>query len=141
MTNNNQDSLRAQIIDSMDTYRAKRFDNEKCHSITTGDMFDHAIMPVLDAAMKAGELLVHRATTPQKPTSQIVVDWLDNTCESIARVRQEEATLSKRMLLNVLYIIQENALKALADARAEKGLQPDTGMPVPGFTIPKETKL
>lgn len=131
---NNRDDLRTQIIESMKLY----CDKYKFYTFNERMMFDEAIMPVLDAAMKAGELLVHRATEPQKPTAEKIMEWLEGSCHSIAMVRDQEATLSKRQLLKVLYILEENGLKALADARAERGLQADMGMPLPGLTIPKK---
>lgn len=133
---NNRDDLRTQIIESMRLY----CDKYKFYTLNERMMFDYAIMPVLEAAMAAGELLVHRTTNPEKPTAEKIMEWLENMCHSIAKVRDAEATVSKRVLLNVLYIAEEHGLKALADARAERGLRPDTGMPVAGLTIPKKVK-
>lgn len=133
---NNRDDLRTQIIEAMKA--SPRFDAYRIFNGDAEGLFDEAIMPVLEAAMKAGELLVHRATEPQKPTAEKIMEWLEGSCHSIAMVRDQEATLSKRQLLKVLYILEENGLKALADARAEQGLQADTGMPLPGLTIPKK---
>lgn len=116
--NNNQDSLREQIIEAM-----KRFDTSdgQFHpEVGEGylqQMFDDAIMPVLTAAMKAGELLLHRATTPQKPVAEAIMDWLDACCAMTAKLHGLEDTASKRELLRIIYQLEENAIKALSDAR------------------------
>lgn len=127
---NNQDSLRAQIIDAM-----KRFDtSDGKFQPEVGDdyiqtMFDDAIMPVIVAAMKAGELLLHRATTPQKPVAEGIVEWLERCCAVIASIHPQEDTVSKRELLNVLAQLEEGAIRACADARA---LKPQTDSEVMG---------
>lgn len=133
---NNRDSLRTQIIEAITVFQGWEYGELNERDIDS--LFDDAIMPVLEAAMQAGELLVHRTTTPEKPTAEKIMEWLENLCNSIAKVRDVEASVSKRTLLSVLYIAEEHGLKALADARTERGLQPDTGMPVPGLTIPKK---
>lgn len=135
---NNRDSLRTQIINAIEA--SDHWHSYRYSSVKAELLFDEAVMPVLEAAMQAGELLMHRATTPEKPTAEKIMEWLENMCHSIAKVRDAEATVSKRVLLNVLYIAEEHGLKALADARAERGLRPDTGMPVAGLTIPKKVK-
>ena len=75
-------------------------------------------MPVLDAAMKAGELLLHRATTPQKPVPEAIIEWLEGSERVIAQLRDREATVSKRELLDALYRFEESIAKALGDSRA-----------------------
>ena len=107
---NNQDSLRTQIIEAMNNH-------SKTGLADNADMFDLAIMPVLDAAMKAGELLLHRATTPQKPVNESIVAWLDGCCTVIATVHHQESTASKRELLSILYQLEEAAIIALADSK------------------------
>jgi hypothetical protein len=116
MVNQNTDSLRKQIIDAMTRYALKRQWAGRSIEFNI-DMFDEAIMPVLDAAMKAGELLLHRATTPMKPINEGIVDWLDSCCLVIATVRPIEPTVSKRELLHILYQLEEGATVALSDAR------------------------
>ena len=122
--NKNQDSLRKQIIDSMSRFDTQdgRFkaDLGECY---IEQIFDCAIMPVLDAAMKAGELLLHRATTPQKPVAEAIMDWLDECCAMTNKLHGLEDTASRRELLRIIYQLEENAIKALADARR---IQADT---------------
>jgi len=133
---NNLDSLRAQIIESMKVYCYKY----KFYTLNEQMMFDGAIMPVLDAAMKAGELLVHRATTPQKPVSDAILEWLDGCCSVVAKMRAQEATVSKRELLRVLYQLDEGAGAAAAEARSlvRKTTGGATGNPLAGLNIPKK---
>ena len=121
--NKNQDSLRKQIIDVMNKYTiAKRWADRTPEF--NAEIFDNAIMPVLTAAMKAGELLLHRATTPQKPVAEAIMDWLDACCSMTAKLHGLEDTASKRELLRIIYQLEENAIKALADARKINGHQP-----------------
>lgn len=122
---NTQDSLRAQIIEAMKQY----CDKYKFYTFNEQMMFDEAIMPVLDAAMKAGELLLHRATTPQKPVAEGIVEWLERCCAVIASIHPQEDTVSKRELINVLAQLEEGAIRACADARA---LKPQTDSEVMG---------
>jgi hypothetical protein len=116
--NNNQDSLRTQIIAAMShegrLQHGWSTDTVEAYVV---QMFDNAIMPVLTAAMEAGELLLHRATTPQKPVADAIMDWLDACCAMTAKLHGLEDTASKRELLRIIYQLEENAIKALADAR------------------------
>lgn len=80
-------------------------------------VFEHDLWPVLDAAMTAGELLVARNTVPQKPVHEALVSWLEVCLGKVALVHEHEATASKRELLNVIYQFEENAARALADAK------------------------
>ena len=120
--NKNQDSLRWQIIDAMHDYAKAQGWADRTFDFNV-QMFDEAIMPVLDAAMKAGELLLHRATTPQKPVPEAIIAWLEGCSYTIADLHRFEATVSKRELLDALYRFEESIAKALADSRA---LRPDT---------------
>lgn len=113
---NNQDSLRKQIIDAMQEW-TNNGDGSQCGY---DKLFDQAIMPVLTAAMEAGELLLHRATTPQPPVNEGIANWLERCCAVIATIHPQEASVSKRELLNVLAQLEEGASRALADARALK---------------------
>lgn len=128
MVNSNQDSLRAQIIDSM-------LSKSEWSPGLAEKIFDEAIMPVLDAAMKAGELLLHRATKPQLPVSDSILVWLEGTCASLEQVEAEAATVSKRDLLNIMSHITAQARAALDDAR---NLQRGAGNPLTGITLPKK---
>jgi len=111
---NNRDSLRTQIIEAMRAYDIKLGRNDW----SMDDIFDEAIMPVLDAAMKAGELLMHRATTPQLPVNDSIMAWLQGCCAVIAGIHLEEHTVSKRELLKVLYQLEAGANTAVAEARS-----------------------
>lgn len=103
---NNPDSLRKQLIDAM-CFKLQRNEAEK--------LFDVAVWPVLDAAMTAGELLVSRNTQPTVSVPEAVQTWLEGVLKVVAEVRAVEATVSKRELLVLLYKMEQNGAKALAD--------------------------
>lgn len=109
---NNMDSLRTQIIEAMQQHQYKTY----CGA-SSQELFDAAIMPVLDAAMKSGELLLHRATTPQKPVNESIVAWLEQCCHIVATIHPQESTVSKRELLSIIYKLESSGNIALADAR------------------------
>lgn len=118
---NNQDSLRKQIIDAMAEFGRREYGwSEDTIVAYVDDMFDVAIMPVLEAAMKAGVLLVHRATVPQKPVPDAIMQWLESCLHIVATVRPLEPTVSKRELLNMLYQLEKGAAEAVKDAKAIK---------------------
>jgi len=125
---NNMGSLRTQIIEHMRPYFVSG-----THIPKPEDVFDQAIMPVLAAAMEAGELLLHRATTPQKPVDENILLFLYNMCASIAKVRTQEETVSRRELLNILYHLDESAGRAASDANATRRT---AGNPLVGLTSP-----
>lgn len=127
MVNNNQDSLRKQIIDAMTKYMNEHRLIGQTHEYVSSSLFENAVMPVLDAAMKAGELLLHRATTPQKPVPDAIMEWLQACCDVVEKLHPLEATASKRELLTLLYKLEDNAKQALAEARATGNHQEDTG--------------
>lgn len=79
------------------------------------EIFEVALWPVLDAAMTAGELLVSRATTPQKPVAVALRDWLRGCITVVANLKKVEPTVSKRELLNILYTMDKMAQLALRD--------------------------
>lgn len=134
---NNQDDLRTQILAAMNAHTLQMGWADRT-PIFNMEMFDSAIMPVLAKAMEAGELLLHRNTAPPKPINDRIMDWLENSCLSITKVFEQEATVSKRMLLNFLAIMGDNAQKALADAREESDRRIDKGVHLPGLTTPRK---
>lgn len=79
-------------------------------------LFDKAIMPVLQRAIDAGALIVGRNTGPRIPIHQAVMVWLEQVTGHVMMIRTEEATISRRQLLKILYQFGDNAEKALADA-------------------------
>lgn len=111
---NNPDSLRKQIIDSMKLY----CDKYKFYTFNETMMFDEAIMPVLQAAMKAGELLVTRNTQPQIPVAEAIQGWLEGVLTVVARVKQNEKTISRAQVLKILFDLERVAQQALTDAKA-----------------------
>jgi hypothetical protein len=135
MVNDNRDSLRAQITAAMDAYASTRGWADRSAEFNT-EMFDQAIMPVLDAAMKAGELLLHRATKPQLPVSDSIKLWLEMTCASIIGLRAAEKTVGRRELLETLYHIHDSAEVALGDVRVMANHQGSAGNPLAGITLP-----
>lgn len=103
---NNPDSLRKQFIDALEHYPGRGMAEE---------IYETSIWPVLSAAMAAGELLVSRATTPQKPVADALRDWLKGCITVVANLKKVEPTVSKRELLNILYTMDKMAQLALRD--------------------------
>lgn len=120
-TMNNKDSLRAQIISAMnDYYRGKRFCSNE-------ELFDLAIMPVLSAAMTAGELLLHRATTPPKPVNDALIEWLEGCCKVVGSIQMDESIISRKQALNTLYQLESSAQQALVEAKGLRNHLQDLG--------------
>lgn len=130
--NKNNDSLRTQIIEAMQEYKLANYYRA---DVPESEVFDKAIMPVLEAAMKAGELLLHRATTPQRPVADGIVFWLTSCQQIISGVRQVENTVSRREVLKILYELEESAIVALNDARAIEHRQGANGGSLSGFSL------
>lgn len=117
--NRNQDSLRKQILDAMNKHTGQ-MGCDGGSNVFNATIFDEAIMPVLEKAMAAGELLLHRATTPQAPVPERVVQWLEGCLKVIAIMHQhKEITADEAMA--VLAQLEDGARRALADV---KQLQP-----------------
>lgn len=133
---NNQDSLRTQIIAAIEA--SELWNMHRIDIVDADVFFDSAIMPVLDAAMKAGELLLHRVTTPQKTVPDALVWWLEGCCNVITKVHAEEKTVSRRELLNILYQLEHSANKALEEAKAIKPKQVDMGSLLLGKPLPNK---
>lgn len=109
MTVNNQASLRIQLIAAME----HRFGKQLAESV-----FQCDIWPVLEAAMKAGELLVHRNTGPvQKPVSDALTSWLEVVHWTVSKIKAVEPTVSKRELLKFVYDLDDQCTIALGEAR------------------------
>lgn len=108
---NNPDSLRKQLIDAM-------ISQDGVLPSAAERIFDIALWPVLDAAMKAGELLVARNTTPQIPVADAIQGWLEGVITVVGRVRQDEKIISKAQLLKILFDLEAIAQRALTDAKA-----------------------
>lgn len=106
---NNPDSLRVQLIAAM----APRLQQPLAESV-----FDHDLWPVLQAAMKAGELLVARNTGPQIPVADAIQGWLEGVLIVVTRVREDEKIISKAKLLKILFDLERIAQRALTDAKA-----------------------
>ena len=105
---NNRDSLRTQLIESM----TGRFGDKLAESV-----FQCDIWPVLSAAMDAGELLVARNTTPQKPVHRALTEWLEGCLTVVGKIKANEFTVSRKELLKVLYQLSDGAAHALKDAK------------------------
>ena len=123
---NNRDSLRTQLIDALTPYTTDK--DEATY------VFDKALMPVLEAAMAAGELLVHRATIPQQPVNLALVSWLEQSLPIMAQLLNERATVSKAQALRCLEQIHENGTLALREAKATNENGTPKEMP---FTVTK----
>lgn len=104
-------SLRTQIIDSIIAYDngvAWRMDSPEV-------LFDKAIMPVLQKAMDAGDLLLGRNTGERIPVHVAVVKWLEQVKEHVDMVRTKEAEISRRQYIKMIYQFGESAERALND--------------------------
>lgn len=112
MTVNNPDNLRTQFIEPLDKYLSE-FPSAHGHEV-----FDECLWPILQAAMKAGELLVARNTGPQIPVAQAILGWLEGVITVVNRVREDEKIISKAKLLKILYDLEQIGQRALTDARA-----------------------
>jgi hypothetical protein len=111
-------SLRDQIIDAMEAHPDWIFyQGELLVPTTAAAMFDEAIMPVLQKAMDAGELLVGRNTKDRTPVHQGIVAWLELVTAHVTMIQMNEATISKRKALEVIYQFGEQASRALHEAR------------------------
>ncbi len=108
-------SLKEQMIKAME---------QRLGAPLAKSVFDHDLWPVLDAAMTAGDLLVARNTVPQTPVHKALVQWMENSLKVITFVRKEEAAVSRRAALRIIYQIEDGAQRALNDAR--KNQQADT---------------
>lgn len=104
-------SLRQQIIEAIKGAPApdQEYGAAEC-------LFDHHIMPVLQKAMDAGTLLVGRNTKDRVPVHKAVMSWLESVVGHVMMIRTEEATISRRQLLKIIYQFGDNAERALADA-------------------------
>lgn len=105
-------SLRVQIVEAMNRYAKEKGWADRT-PIFNADMFDEAIMPVLEQAMEAGQLLVGRNTKDRKPVDVRIKHWLEEVVGHCRMLEKEEAVISKRQCLKVIYQFGENAEKAL----------------------------
>ena len=117
--NKNQDSLRQQIIEAINDY-LRQYRRTGIGEVDGTDIFDNAVMPVLKAAMDAGELLLHRATTPQAPVPERIITWLEGCLEVSGRMHTYD-DITAIEATSVLYQLEDGAHRALADV---KQLQP-----------------
>lgn len=110
MTVNNRDSLRTQLIDALVKSGRTQTMSEA--------MYDGYLWPVLERAMEAGELLVHRNTGPvQKPVHEAITSWLEVVGWTVSKIKAVEPTVSKRDLLKFVYDLDEQCKVALAEAK------------------------
>jgi hypothetical protein len=110
MTVNNPESLGAQLTDAM----RKRLGDGVAESV-----FKHDLWPVLEAAMKNGELLVSRNTAPRIPVHEAVVGWLEGVLVVMRRVKADQATISRGKLLSMVLQLGEIGEQALKDSQAQ----------------------
>jgi len=104
---NNPESLKTQLIEAM---------TERLGAPLAQSVFEHDLWPVLEAAMKAGELLVSRNTQEQIPVASAIKGWLEGCITVVAKVREDEAIVSRRTLLKILFEMDEVAQQALKDS-------------------------
>jgi len=115
-------SLRTQIIDAMNTHAAAQGWAERTPDFNA-DMFDQAIMPVLQRAMDAGALLVGRNTKDRIPVHVAVREWMRKVQLHVDYIRSHEAVISKRQALKVIYQFGDECGKALyEDSRNQQEL-------------------
>lgn len=111
MTEKTPPNLRTQIVDAMRPYFI-----QGSHIPLPETVFDQAVMPVLQKAMDAGQLLVGRNTATRIPVHEAVITFLQGMRNFRNRVRENEATVSKRQLLTMLNQLGDDAERALKDA-------------------------
>lgn len=112
MSRQHQDSLRQQLIDAMKDYGIG------ASPCSPELVFEKALWPVLDKAIEAGELLVHRNTGPvQKPVHEAITAWLEVVGWTVQKVKAEEHTVSKAILLKLLYDLDTQCQVALSEAK------------------------
>lgn len=116
MTDKTPPSLRKQMIDAMNAHAAAQGWADRTPAFNA-DMFEQAIMPVLQKAMDAGQLLVGRNTKDRIPVHTAVMRWLEQVVGHVRMVEQEEATISRRQLLKIISQFGENAQLAVNDAK------------------------
>lgn len=113
MTEKTPPSLRTQLIEAINNHKI-----DLSSDTTIGeDMIDTAIMPVLQKAMQAGELLVGRNTKDRVPVNQGIIAWLEHVIVHVVMMRSNEAIISRRKALEVIYQFAEQAERALHEAR------------------------
>lgn len=113
MTDKTPPSLRAQIIEAIEKFNILVDSDDSI----AADMFDRAIMPVLQKAMDAGQLLVGRNTKDRIPVHTAVMRWLEQVVGHVRMIEQEEATISRRQLLKIISQFGETAQLAVNDAK------------------------
>lgn len=106
-------TLRDQIISAIDHHA-----DEHESILNAFDLFDEAIMPVLQKAMDAGELLVSRNTQPRTPIPEAVKAWIEGVINLCTQVDVAQHTVSKRQLLKLFRVVGEQATRAKADIDA-----------------------
>lgn len=113
---NTPPNLRKQIIAALNSYRLDVVNTPNQVSIAE-DVFDTAIMPVLQKAMDNGALLVGRNTKDREPVHKEIIRWLETVIDHVKFINNNEETISKRKCLDVIYQFGDSAQKALIDAR------------------------
>lgn len=81
-------------------------------------LFDEAIMPILQAAMDKGQLLVSRTSKERIPVPVAMMTWIDGVLHLATQVMEQRNTISKRQLLKIFFSMAQNAAKAKADIEA-----------------------
>lgn len=66
----------------------------------------------LDASLETG-LEIRKQQPNEKPVHEAIKSWLEEVVGHVKRIRAEEAVISKRQCLRVIYQFQENAERAL----------------------------
>lgn len=104
-------NLRDQLIEAINAYE------DFPGNVWGEHLFDSAIMPVLQKAMDAGTLLVGRNTKDRIPVHTAVMRWIEEVVGHVMMIRKEEAVISRRQLLKIIYQFGDNAERALSDAK------------------------
>lgn len=117
MPNKSMPSLRTQVIDAMNAHAKAQGWADRTPAFNA-DMFEQAIMPVLQKAMDAGALLLSRNTGPRLTSNEAVKKWLQQFGTLMVRIDAQHPTLSKRDLLRVLDSLAREAHNALVDMEA-----------------------
>lgn len=111
-------SLRIQIIDAMNDHAKAQGWADRTFEFNR-DMFEQAIMPILDKAIEGGDLLLTRNMAKRIPVPEAILGWVRGMQAFAASVKMQEATVSKRDLLRMVYSLGESATQALKDVEGK----------------------
>ena len=87
------------------------------------NIFEYDLWPILEASINNGNLLLVRNTGLQKPVGEAIEEWLKTVLWFCQRIRADEATISRRKAIDLIYQFEREAQKALTDAQRVREAQ------------------